>query len=167
VSLVQRYRRQGRRIVGITNDLPMAGMKNLWHTNLLNRFRDVNCPMPVHYEIQRGPTTKIQRIAATVPFWVDGHVKVREGASGVGRLFAQMEKIGEMQMTSEGGRRNKRKDDWIDAFADAFNEKLYHPMRSQGPKGPFERGAEPIEVEGLDLEDFDDRRLDMPRPVIR
>lgn len=169
VALVQRYRRQGRRIMGVSNDKPLAGMAGTWGTVLRNRFSDVNEPCPPLYEFNRGGTHKIQRISQSVNFWVDGHVRVIQDSPGSDRLFSQMEKIGEMQLVAETGKRSRRKDDWVDAFADAFQPPFYQPMRRSPTKGPWLKGATPLgPVRGLDYERFeaDDWHDENPRPPI-
>jgi hypothetical protein len=132
VSLVQRYRGQGRRIKGLANELAVAGLKGVWATNLRNQFNDVGAPCPTIYEFSRGGLKKTQRIAAVTSFWVDGHVKLIKGAPGVDRLIDQMSRIGEMMVTEAAGKRSsRRKDDWVDAMADAFQPPFYQPMRRE------------------------------------
>ncbi len=169
VALVQRYRRMGRRIRGISNDKPHSGLAGIWGTNLKNKFADVNEPCPPYYEFQRGGTVKIQRISASVNFWVDGHVRCVEGAPGLDRLFSQMEKIGEMQLVSESGRKSRRKDDWLDCMADAFENVFYQPMRRPPEANPTPRNARLLDTQGLNSDWFryDDPDRENPRPPIR
>ena len=167
VAVVQRYRRQGRRVTAITNDKPTAGLADLWSTTLANHFADVNEPKPRHLEIVRGGVhgVKEQRISASVDFWVDGHVKLVEGAPGLERLIEQMSRVGEMQIAAAGGRRSRR-NDWADTQADAFHRELYQPMHRIPQQAPWDRGARPIGIEGLDTRDFDDEPQS-PRPPLR
>lgn len=132
VTTVQKYRNKRIRVIGITNDMPVSGLKNVWHTNLKNYFADANEPMPPHFELSRGSNagnTKIQRISAATAFWVNGHVRCREDAPGLERLFSQMERIGEMQILAESGKRQRKKDDHVDTMADWFCPELYQSMR--------------------------------------
>lgn len=170
VALVQRYRRKGFRIRGISNDKATAGLQGIWTTNLRNKFADANEPMPPHYEFNRGATQKIQRISAVVNFWVDGHVKVVENSPGHERLFSQMERIGEMQLVADSGRKGRKKDDWLDPMTDAFEPCFYQPMRRpQMNQAPWEKGAVTLPIDGSDYNDFGDDRADinLPRPPIR
>jgi hypothetical protein len=84
----------------------------------------------------------------------------------------QMSRIGQYMVNQ------KLKIDWADAHSDAFQPELYQPMRriamgSRGPqRPPYERGATPFEVDGLDTTLFDDSQeqswmSEMPRPPIR
>jgi len=167
VSTVQRYRRQGRRIFAITDEVTMSGKKDAWKLALRNFFSDVNEPMPTFYEFNRGGKDKIKRIAAASAFWVDGHVKVVEGSPGSERLIEQMTRIGQMMANP------KSKNDWADAHSDGFQPELYQPMRRvMNQHAPYERGAQAFHVEGLRSDDFDDRDTmswdyDNPRPPIR
>lgn len=152
VSLVQRYRNEGRRIAAITAELPMSGMKGLPEINLRNYFSDANERMPRYLEFTRGNAGKVDRIVAAVDFWVDGHVRVIRNAPGWDRLQEQMARIGEMQLTVRAGRRLHRKDDWVDAMADAFRPELYQPMRRP-------QGANRGQAQDNAMHDGMDRRM--------
>lgn len=165
VAVVQRYRRQGRRIIAITNDQPKSGLAGIWNTALRNHFADNNEPMPRHIEIKRGVEQKIDRISASVDFWVDGHVRLVEGAPGLERLTEQMTRIGEMQIAAAAGK-TKRRDDWVDAAADAFNPQIYQPMRRAPQVAPWEPGSMAIRMDGLKSSDFDDEPQ-MARPPLK
>lgn len=170
VALVQRYRRNGRKILGLTMDRPMAGMKGIWATNLRNRFNEVNEPCPVVYDFNRGGIKKIQRISAAVGFWKDSRVRVVKEMpkQSYKRLFEQMERIGEMQLVSDSGKKETRKDDWIDCMADAFQPPFYQPMRRPNQSNPYMVGASPLAVGGIDMGMFRKSWRDqMPRPPIR
>jgi hypothetical protein len=138
VSKVQQYRRQGRRVFAITDERTPGGKNEAWRLALQSFFNDAGEPMPMFYEIDRwqGPK-KTRRMHDAATFWVDGHVKVVEGAPGVDKLMDQMAKIGQYMIN------NKLKDDYADAHADAFRAELYVPMRRVAKQAaPWERGAE-------------------------
>jgi hypothetical protein len=151
VAIVQRYRRQGRRITGISGEVAMSGLKGSFAANLRNFFADANEPMPTYFEFGRGGTRKVERMVAAASFWVDGHVRVVEGSPGSERLMEQMSKIGQYMV------RPRLRNDWVDAHSDAFQPEFYQPMRRQGPqRPPYEQGSIPIRVDGLDHDSFDD-----------
>lgn len=169
VTAVQRYRRQGRRIFAITDELTVAGKKGAWKLSLQNFFNDVNEPMPVLHELSRGPQHKQGRLVSAASFWVDGHVRVVDRAPGAERLLQQMARIGQYSVNP------RIRIDWADAAADAFSPALYQPMRRTGPGvAPWAAGATPIATEGLEMGEFDDEALalkgyfdDAPRPPLR
>jgi len=167
VATVQRYRRQGRRIIGISGETARAGLKGSLAANLKNFFADANEPMPPYYEYNRGDTKKYMRMVSAASFWVDGHVRVVESAPGVERIAEQMAKIGQYMVNP------KLRNDWADAHSDAFQPEFYQPMRRVGPqKAPYEPGATAMAVEGLAREMFDDSEAaewirDCPREPIR
>jgi hypothetical protein len=150
VTTVQRYRRQGKRIFAITDEVTMAGKKDAWRLALQNFFSDVGEPMPRFYQFDRGSAKKIQRMVAAAAYWVDGHVRVCEGAPGATRLLDQMARIGQFMVNP------KLKDDWADAGADAFHPELYQPMRRKDlQKAPWEANSKLFDVEGLDHDIFE------------
>lgn len=172
VTMVQRYRSQGRQVFAITDEVTMAGKKDAWKLALQNYFHDSNMPMPNFIQFDRGRagirgqtgTKKIHRIVAAASFWVDGHVRVIENAPGHHQLMDQMARIGQMMVNP------KMKDDWVDAAADAFQAELYQPMRRTGPqKAPWDKDSRLLETEGLDLDEFRDDSWtnSIPRPPIR
>ena len=150
VSLVQRYRRSGFKIIAITDEKTRAGKKDAWRLALGNFFADVNEPMPNFIEFERGSTKKYERLHSASTFWVDGHVRYVRGAPGVERLCEQMARIGQYAVNP------KIKIDWADAHSDAFQRELYQPMRRAGneERSPWDRGATPIKMEGFDEEEF-------------
>lgn len=149
VSLVQRYRRQGFRIIAITDEKTRAGKKDAWRLALGNFFADANEPMPRFIEFERGSTRKYERLHSASTFWVDGHVRYVKGAPGVERLCEQMARIGQYAVNP------RIKIDWADAHSDAFQPELYQPMRRAGNElSPWDRGATPISMDGLNEEDF-------------
>lgn len=166
VATVQRYRRQGRKIFAVTGETTRAGAKGTVKALIQNYFHDANEPLN-YIEFERGSTKKEIRLVAAANFWVDGHVKIVKDCPGFAEITGQMSKIGAYLV-------NKRtKIDWADAHADAFQETLYQPMRRfQNQPAPYERGAQPLAVEGLRYEDFDDSDshnwdYGNPRPPIR
>ena len=166
VSTVQRYRRQGFKITAITDEKTRAGKKDSWRLALSNFFADVNEPMPRFIEFERGNTKKYQRLHAASTFWVDGHVRWVKGAPGLERLCDQMARIGQYAVNP------RLKIDWADAHSDAFQPELYSPMRRQGERTPWDRGAEPIRMDGLEAWNDDDREVRewgalLPREPIR
>jgi len=149
VSTVQRYRRQGFHILAITDEKTRAGKKDSWRLALTNFFSDVNEPMPRFIEFERGATKKYERLHSATTFWVDGHVRWVKDAPGIGRLCEQMARIGQYAVNP------KIKIDWADAHSDAFQMELYQPMRRQEQRTPWDRGATPIHVDGMNPGDFD------------
>ena len=148
VSTVQRYRRQGLKIIAITDEKTRAGKKDSWRLALSNFFADVNEPMPRFIEFERGNTRKYERLHSASTFWVDGHVRWIKGAPGMERLCDQMSRIGQYAVNP------RTKIDWADAHSDAFQIELYQPMRRHPERTPWDRGAEPLQMEGLRYEDF-------------
>ncbi len=164
VTLVQRYRSQGRRVFAITDEQTMAGKKGAWGIALRNYFSDKGEAMPPFLEFNRGDKKKIQRIVSAASFWVDGHVKVVEGSPGSGILMDQMSRIGQMMVNPN------TKDDWVDAVSDAFQPELYQPMRRiVNQKAPWEKGSQILAVNMMDLDDFqeDGWQENVARPPIR
>lgn len=152
VSLVQRYRRMGRSIFAITDEMTHAGKKGAWDMALQSRFADANVPFPRGQLLQfnRRSVQKEQRLVTAASFWVDGHVRYIEDAPGAERIVEQMSKIGQYMVNK------KVKIDWADAHADAFQPELYSPMRRPAPKSPYLEDARGIEMEGLDHGTFND-----------
>ena len=149
VSLVQRYRRQGFKILAITDEKTRAGKKGSWEMNLKNFFADANEPMPRFIEFERGITRKYERLHSASTFWVDGHVRYVKGAPGVERLCEQMSRIGQYAVNP------RIKIDWADAHSDAFQPELYQPMRRVvNERTPWDRGATPIHMDGLNEHEF-------------
>ena len=166
VSTVQRYRRQGLKIIAITDEKTRAGKKDAWRLTLQNFFADVNEPMPRFIEFERGSTKKYERLHSASTFWVDGHVRWVKGAPGNDRLTEQMARIGQYAVNP------RIKIDWVDAHSDAFQKELYSPMRRAGEATPWDRGASPLPGDGLMVSDFDDDTSGdwsnvVPRPPIR
>ena len=167
VSTVQRYRRLGLRIIAITDEKTRAGKKDAWRLALTNFFADVNEPMPRFIEFERGSTKKYERLHAASTFWVDGHVRWVKGAPGIERLLDQMCRIGQYAVNP------RIKIDWADAHSDAFQPELYSPMRRQSAqRNPWDRGAQPISMDGLDQDAFGDEEMrqwgsNLPREPIR
>lgn len=167
VATVQRYRTRGLRVTAITDEVTMAGKKGSWALSLRNFFADANEPMPVFHEIHRHARKKELRLGAAASFWVKGFVHLAEGAPGLERLCEQMARIGQYTVNP------RIKIDWADAASDVFYEKIYTPMRRSGTtNAPWEPGATPLHVDGLNRSDFEDDELrgwraDLPRQPIR
>lgn len=167
VAKVQQYRRQGKRITAITDERN-SSKEGGWRLALQNYFHDVNEPMPTLHEFDRWKmASKVDRIHTASRFWVDGRVRVIEGAPGLDRLMEQMARVGEIML-------NERiKNDWVDAHADAFEFPLYQPARRVAPgRPPWDRNSTLIEVEGLDSrlfmdDDYSRWRDENPREPLR
>jgi hypothetical protein len=165
IALVQRYRRMGRHIFRITDEMTGAGKKDAWNMALISRFNDAGIPMPGGklLEFKRGGTKKEDRLVTAASFWVDNHVWVVEGAPGNDRLLKQMAQIGQYMID------NKIKIDWADAHADAFQPGLYQPMLRHDGRARMLPGAQMLDTEGLDSRMFQDDeytqwRDENPRP---
>jgi hypothetical protein len=153
--------------MAITDEKTRAGKKDAWRLTLQNFFADANEPMPRFIEFERGSTKKYERLHSASTFWVDGHVRYVKGAPGVERLCEQMARIGQYAVNP------RIKIDWADAHSDAFQSELYQPMRrAVNDRAPWDRGASPISMDGLDQNDFEDHgesdhyRSVMPREPI-
>jgi hypothetical protein len=149
VATVQRYRHKGLRVRGISDEVA-TGKRDAWKIALQNLFHDANERMPAFFEFNRQKTNKVQRMVAAASFWVDGHVKVVEGAPGVEKLMDQMAKIGQYMINPQ------LKNDYADAHADAFAPEFYQPMRRPQKSSPYLRGSTPIETEGVNQNEFYD-----------
>lgn len=166
VALVQRYRKQGKRIMGISDERTRAGKTGTWRALLGNYFADAGERMPTFFEFERGNTKKETRLTNAAGYWVDGHVRVVKGAPNVERLCEQMVRIGQYMV-------NKRlKIDYADAHSDAFQPEFYQKMRMPQGRAPYLRGAQPLDIEGLDTQQFDDSEVtnwlaECERPPIR
>src|SRR5207244_7849012 len=64
VSKIQQYRKQGRRIIGITCEDAMAGQKGAWRWALQNYFHDCNERMPAFISLKRHAEAKVRRTPA-------------------------------------------------------------------------------------------------------
>ena len=169
VSLCQRYRNQGRRIFAIGDEEETGGKPDSWKISLRNMFHDASEPMPMYYQWNRySGTKKVARLEAASTFWVDGHVRVVEGAPGVDMLMKQMMLIGALRLNPKRGH-----DDFVDAHSDAFQPELYQPMRRMANQvAPYARGAMAIDVDGIDSRMFEDDEFrtwqrDNPREPLR
>ena len=122
VLTVQKYRKLGRRVTMITDEVAVGGKHAAWEALLRNYFTDANEPMPQMKFLQRAGTRKTKRMTEAAGYWVHGHVKLVKGAPGLETLVSQMVRIG-----APGG-----KNDYADASADAFHPEVYVPMRRLG-----------------------------------
>lgn len=159
VSMVQRYRRQGFKIIAITDEKTRAGKKDSWRLALQNFFHDVNEPMPRFIEFERGNTRKYERLQTASTFWVDGHVRYVRGAPGMDKLCEQMARIGQYAVNP------RIKIDWADAHSDFCQPELYQPMRRAEQRTPWDRGAEPLKMDGLTYDQFDDNHFEGREPI--
>lgn len=154
VTTVQRYRKLGYKVIAIFDEKTRAGKKGSWELNLKNFFHDANEPMPRFHEFERGNTKKYERLQSAATFWVDGHVRVIRGAPGIDRLTEQMGRIGQYAVNP------RIKIDWADAHSDVFQPPemggVYQTMKRQVAVGPWERGAQPIAMDGMDQRMFED-----------
>jgi hypothetical protein len=166
VAMVQRYRRQGKRIKGISGETARSGLKGALRQLLANYFADANLPMPPYFEFERGSTKKETRLVNAAGYWVDGHVRLVRGAPGIEKLADQMVKIGQYMV-------NKRTPiDYADAHSDAFQPEFYQRMQASGQKAPYERGSIPLNMDNLDTSEWDDSPYNdwisqVPREPIR
>ena len=100
----------------------MGGKRGGWETALRSWFIGAGVKrVPRIITLSRGGgrnvTSKNNRIAAAIPYWVDGHVKLVQGAPGVEKLIHQMTRLG-----------IATHDDWADASADVFHPDVYTPL---------------------------------------
>lgn len=138
VALVQGYRNRGRRIICMTDDKQMMG-KSGTYTNLLTSwFNGAGLPCPPLIELVRQGTRKVNRIREAAGFWVDGHVKLVRDAPGVDILIRQMLRIGV-----------SAHDDWADAAADVFADRVYRPMLN--PTNTGSEGGFPVQPGDYEL----------------
>ena len=149
VSLTQRYRRNGLHVMAITDEKTRSGKKDAWGLALQNFFHDVNEPMPRFIEFERGNTHKYERLHSATTFWVDGHVRYVKGAPGTEKLCEQMCRIGQYAVNP------RVKIDWADAHSDAFHPELYQPMRRAPERSPWDRGAQAVNMAGVNPDDFE------------
>jgi hypothetical protein len=121
VMLVQKYRRMGKRIVMITDEMEPGGKAGTWDLVLQSYFNAANTPMPQFKTLSRGGTKKLGRLIEAASFWSDNHVKIARNAPGQEALIEQMSRIG-----------SSAHDDWADAAADVFHKDVYQVMRRTG-----------------------------------
>lgn len=117
IKILQRYKKEGKRIFCVTDEQETGGKQGLWENHLVNSAHDAGLRMPRLILLKRGNRQKTRRIIEAASFWADGHVKLVEGAPGVDSLVAQMIRIGV-----------SKHDDWSDAASDVFVADVYRPM---------------------------------------
>jgi len=119
VRLLQRYRRMGRKIVAITDEVS-PGKRQTGRMMLESQCNGAGISRPGEWiEIARGGKKKLeQRIIPAATMWADGYVKLVRTAPGLDKLVAQMSRIGRSDL-----------DDWADASADVFNPSVYRRQR--------------------------------------
>lgn len=167
VSTVQRYRRQGKKVLYLTDERETS-KSGSWQIVLRNYFADVNEPLPNFVTFDRWKMkSKKDRIHGATMFWVDGRVKIVDGAPGTKQLMDQLLMVGEIMNNP------RLKNDWVDAHADAFEDPLYQPARRVTPGNPpWERESQLFRMPDIDYGDFEpeERRRwfdDVPRGPIR
>lgn len=117
IKILQRYKKEGKRIFCITDELETGGKAGLWEAHLINSAHDAGLRLPRMVTMKRGNRQKTRRIIEAASFWADGHVKLVENAPGVKHLVSQMIRIGV-----------SKHDDWSDAASDVFATEVYRPM---------------------------------------
>jgi hypothetical protein len=123
VSIVQTYRKKGKRVRCITDERGSGGKDGLWENHMRSSFAAVQLPCPHLILFTRSGTRKgykLRRMTEAVGFWIDGHVKLVKTAPGAQILVGQMIRLGVSTF-----------DDWADAAADVFAEEVYRPMLVQ------------------------------------
>lgn len=118
VLYVQKYRRLGKTVRGITDELELGGRAGSWAQAIRGWFasRGVVCP-PV-YQIQRAGRGKAVRKSELAAYGVNGHVHIVRNAPGSEQLTRQLLRLGEPSAP----------DDWTDPLGDAFYKEIYRPM---------------------------------------
>ena len=124
VLLLQRYRRMGRKIVAITDEVS-PGKRQIGRTLLEAFCHGAGITRPgMWVEIPRGGTKKLeQRIIPASTLWADGYVKLLRQAPGLDKLMYQMSHI-----------RRSETDDWADAAADVFHPAIYRRISKASPQ---------------------------------
>lgn len=138
VLLVQKYRKLGRRVIMITDEVAQGGKHAAWEDLLRNYFSDANEVMPPIKFLQRSGTKKEKRMREAAGYWAHAHVKLVKGGPGLTTLVTQMCRIG-----APGGY-----NDYADASADAFHPEVYVPMRRLGRE---DRAAGPPQFPGDEI----------------
>lgn len=118
--LVQKWRRAGRNIIGVTDEKELFGKEGLSETHIRGKFNDHQIPCPPLYFFGRGGTKKISRILKAAEYWKDGKVKILRDAPGADHLIYQMTRILQLEGSPL---------DWADAAADVFQPEYYIPAR--------------------------------------
>lgn len=118
IMLLQRLRSTRRWPFILTDEAEIGGKFGAWELTLQSWCHSAGIPSPRIELLHRGNKKKVIRIVEACSYWVDGHMKLVRGATNVDKLIDQMLRIG-----------TSRTDDWADACADAFNAKVYVPMR--------------------------------------
>lgn len=117
IRVAQRIKADGKRIRLITDDKEMGGKSGTWVQWLNSAFHGAGLQTPPLLQLPRQGTRKLIRMREAAGFWVDGHMKIVRDAPGAQRLINQMVRLGV-----------SAHDDWADAAADVFAEKVYRPM---------------------------------------
>lgn len=134
VKLVQEYKKKGRKIAWITDEVPIGGKEGAWRTLLKSVFHGAGMWLPPFKELKRPKTkdSKTERITEAAGYWIDGHVHLLRDAPGVLPLMRQMARIGV-----------SKHDDWADAAADCFHPFVYRPVANVSKPGETQPGHGP------------------------
>lgn len=118
VILLQKLKRERRSPFVLTDEAEIGGKTGTWEMTIQSWCHQANLVAPRIELLQRGGRKKVARIIGAAAYWVNGNVKLVEGAPGVGQLVDQMLRIG-----------TSAHDDWADAGADVFHKMVYTPSR--------------------------------------
>ncbi len=123
ITMLQKYKKLGKWPFVLTDEIEPGGKGGTWEITLQSWCHAVGLPMPLYLAINRHSKRKLLRLTEAASYWLDGHVKIVEGAPGVERLIDQMIKIG-----------TSAYDDWADTAADVFNKDVYRPQRLEAQR---------------------------------
>lgn len=129
--LIQKYKKAGKRITMITDEMTPGGKDGAWELALQSFCHHAGVSLPPFKTLGRGGKKKLGRIIEAASFWSDGHVRLPKNAPGVERLVEQMARIG-----------SAAHDDWSDAAADVFHKECYNVLHRQPEK---DEEGEPLE----------------------
>lgn len=115
-------RRERIHIRAITDEPEIGGHRGVWSRAIRSFLANLNIQSPPILTLDRAGNRKAVRIGEVAGFWTDGHVYLVKDAPGIMHLHNQMLNGG-----SYAGH-----DDFADAAADAFNEKVYYGMQLPG-----------------------------------
>lgn len=121
VILLQRLKKERRWPFVLTDEAEVGGKYGTWEMTIQSWCHGAGIPTPYIKLINRGGKRKIMRLTEAAGYWVDGHAKLVEGATGLDKLVDQMLKIG-----------TSAHDDWADAGSDVFFKEVYTPRRRVG-----------------------------------
>jgi hypothetical protein len=125
VMLLQKLKRERRWPFVLTDEVELGGKIGTWELTIQSWCHHVGLAAPHVELLGRGGRKKVMRLIGAAAYWVDGHVKLVEGAPGVDKLVDQMLRIG-----------TSAHDDWADCASDVFNGKVYIPQSRTGIRDP-------------------------------